>query len=210
MNNYIESLNWRYATKEFDTTRKVSTEDLDRILESIQLSASSYGLQPYEILVIEDPEVREKLKSAAWNQNQLTEASHVLVFASYTCINEKYISSYLSNISATRKVPKEDLYGFLKMLQNTVLKLSNKEQTAWAAKQAYLAMGNFLSAAANFRIDSCPMEGFEADKFDEILGLKEKGLTTTVIAPIGYRSENDKTQHVPKVRKSKKQLFHLI
>lgn len=210
MNNYIESLNWRYATKQFDSTKKVLKEDLDKILESIQLSASSYGLQPYEILVIEDPAIREKLKDAAWNQTQITEASHLLVFASYTGIDENYISSYLSNISNTRKIPKENLAGFLEMLKNTVLKLSREEQAEWAAKQAYLALGNFLSAVANFRIDSCPMEGFSTEKFDEILELKDKGLTTTVIAPIGYRSENDKTQHVPKVRKSKKQLFHLI
>lgn len=210
MDNYIENLNWRYATKIFDPSKKVSTEDLERLMDSIQLSASSYGLQPYEVIVIEDIEVREKLKPAAWNQSQITEGSHLIVFASSMALDEKYINSYLKNISHTRKIEMEDLNGFLQMLENTVLQLTPEEQATWAAKQSYLAMGNFLSAAANFKIDCCPMEGFDAAQFDEILNLKEKGLTTTVIAPIGYRSEKDKTQHAIKVRKSKEELFHLI
>lgn len=210
MNTYIENLNWRYATKIFDNSKKVSSEDLEKLMDSIQLSASSYGLQPYEVLVIENPEIREKLKPAAWNQSQITDASHLVVFASYTSIGENYINSYLENISTTRKVEMEDLNGFLEMLKNTVLKLTPEEQVLWSSKQSYLALGNLLSAAASYKIDTCPMEGFDAAKFDEILGLKEKGLTATVIAPIGYRSENDKTQHVAKVRKSNNQLFHLI
>ncbi len=210
MSNYLENLNWRYATKSFDPTKKVSSKDLEKLLESIQLSASSYGLQPYEILVIENIELREKLKAAAYNQTQITDASHLLVFASYTSLNERYVDTYLQNISQTRNVPKEKLSGFLEMLQNTVLKLTPEEQTKWAEKQSYLALGNLLSAAASFRIDTCPMEGFDSLKFDEILGLGDKGITATVIAPIGYRSEKDQTQFAPKVRKSKKQLFHFI
>lgn len=210
MNEYLNDLNWRYATKIFDPSKKISTDDLENLLRSIQLSASSYGLQPYEVLIVENNEIREKLKPAAWNQSQITEASHLIVFASYLSIDEKYINNYLLNISNTRKIEMDNLDGFLQMLKNTVLKLTPEEQATWASKQAYLAMGNFLSAAANLKIDSCPMEGFDATKFDDILNLKEKGLTTTVIAPIGYRSEKDKTQHAVKVRKSKEELFHLI
>lgn len=210
MENYIDALNWRYATKIFDSSKKVSPEDLEKLMAGIQLSASSYGLQPYEVFIVEDAEVREKLKSVAWNQSQITDASHLLVFASYTGISEKHVEAYMKIISETRNVPIEELSGFRTMLHNTVLKLSNEDQAIWTAKQAYIALGNLLSAAANLKIDTCPMEGFNAEEFDNILGLKAKGLTTTVIAPIGYRSENDKTQFVPKVRKSKKQLFHLV
>lgn len=210
MNTYLENLNWRYATKMFDPSKKVSPQDLEKLLSSIQLTASSYGLQPYEVLVIENEAIREQLKPAAWNQTQITDASHLLVFASFTSLSEEYVQSYLQNISTTREVPLKNLNGFLEMLQNTVLQQASEDQATWAANQTYIAMGNLLSAAASYKIDTCPMEGFDAAKFDEILGLKEKGLTTTVIAPIGYRSELDNTQHAIKVRKSKKQLFHLL
>lgn len=208
--NFIENLNWRYATKKFDSDKKLSPETVATVLDSIQLSASSYGLQPYEIFVIEDMETREKLKEVSWNQPQITDASHLLVFANYTSINESHINSYLENISRTRNISRDDLKGLEDMLKNTVLKLSPEEQTIWTANQAYIALGNFLSAAANLRIDTCPMEGFQAEKYDEILGLKEKGLTTAVIATMGYRSEEDSMQHAPKVRKNKEELFHLI
>lgn len=209
-NNYIESLNWRYATKLFDTDKKVSPENLEKLMEGIQLSASSYGLQPYQVFIIENTEIRDQLKAVAWNQSQITDASHLLVFASYTKITKEHIESYLQTISKTRSVAMEELSGFRAMLQNTILTLDSEAQALWAAKQTYIVLGNFLSAAASLEIDSCPMEGFNAEEFDTILGLKEKGLTTTVIAPIGYRSEKDKSQFVPKVRKSKKQLFHLV
>ncbi|UJH91135.1 NAD(P)H-dependent oxidoreductase [Antarcticibacterium sp. 1MA-6-2] len=210
MNNYIDALNWRYATKIFDKNKKVSPGDLEKLMAGIQLSASSYGLQPYEVFIIEDEEIREKLKSVAWNQTQITDASHLIVFASYTEISEKHIEAYLQTISKARNVSMEELAGFRTMLQNTILQQSKEAQAIWTAKQAYIALGNLLSAAANMKIDTCPMEGFNAEEFDNLLNLKEKGLKTTVIAPIGYRSVEDQTQFVPKVRKSKKQLFHLV
>lgn len=210
MEKYIDNLKWRYATKLFDNTRKVSQEDLEKLLDSIRLSASSYGLQPYEIIVVEDSEIREKLKPAAWNQSQISDASHLIVFAAHTGLEEDYIQTYLENISNTRKIPTGSLSGLKSMLENSVLSWSKTQQAEWAAKQAYIALGNFLSAAASFQIDTCPMEGFDAAKFDEILDLSSKGLTATVIAPIGYRSEEDKTQFAPKVRKSNEQLFHFI
>ncbi|MDT0675820.1 NAD(P)H-dependent oxidoreductase [Autumnicola musiva] len=210
MDTYIENLNWRYATKKFDKKKKIDSENLENILKSIQLSASSYGMQPYEVLVIEDLEVRKQLLPAAWNQSQITDASHLIVFASLTSISEAHVNAYLDNISKIREIHIENLNGFKDMLANTVLKQSAADQKIWAEKQAYIALGNLLSAAANFKTDTCPMEGFDAEKFDEILGLKEKGLSTAVIATIGYRSEEDVAQHAKKVRKNKEQLFHLI
>lgn len=209
-NTYNEDLNWRYATKKFDPSKELNKEDLNYLLESIQLTASSYGLQPYEVIVVKDQATREKLKAAAWNQTQITDASYLLVFANLKSVTESYVDSYLDNIAETRNITREDLKGMEDMIKNTTLKLSSEDQEAWAAKQAYIALGNLLSAAANAKIDSCPMEGFDAQKFDEILGLADKNLTTAVIAPIGYRSEEDQYQHLAKVRKSKSDLIEII
>ncbi len=210
MKNYIETLNWRYATKKFDTSKKVSEEEIEKLLEAIQLSASSYGLQPYEIFVIKNAEIRNKLQSAAFDQPQITDSSHLLVFANLAEIDKSYVNDYLDNIAETRSTKRTELAGFEQMLDNTVLKFSPEEKNQWAANQTYIALGNLLSAAANFKIDACPMEGFNADEFDKILGLKEKGLTTAVVATIGYRSEEDQLQHAVKVRKSKEELFNRL
>jgi len=210
MKNYIENLNWRYATKQFDANKRISQEELDFLLEAIQLSASSYGLQPYEVIVVDNPEVQEKLKASAWNQSQLTDASHVLVFANMTSVDENYVDAYMKNIAETRDLNVEALSGFKDMIKNTILQLSSEEQSQWAAKQSYIALGNLLSAAANFKIDVCPMEGFDASEFDEILGLKEKNLTAATIATVGFRSAEDQTQFAAKVRKSKEDLFTTV
>ncbi|HKJ47928.1 MAG TPA: NAD(P)H-dependent oxidoreductase [Christiangramia sp.] len=207
---YNEDLNWRYATKKFDSEKEISQEDLNTLLESIQLTASSYGLQPYEVIVVKDQETRKKLKEVAWNQTQITDASYLLVFANLKSVTENYVDTYLDNIAETRNLSREDLKGMEDMIKNTTLKLSAESQNDWASKQAYIALGNLLSAAANLKIDTCPMEGFEAEKFDEILGLKDRNLTTAVIAPIGYRSDDDQYQHLAKVRKSKSDLIEII
>ena len=210
MSNYIEDLNWRYATKKFDANKEISSENLDTLLEAIQLSASSYGLQPYEIFVVKDSALREKLKLASWNQPQITDASEIIVFANKTHITPEYVDSYLEDISETRSIKLEDLDGLKGMLEGTILKLNPEDQSLWAAKQAYIALGNLLSAAANMRIDTCPMEGFDIAKYDELLNLKGKGLTTAVIATIGYRSDQDQSQFAAKVRKSKNDLINIL
>ena len=210
MNTYIEDLNWRYATKKFDNKKKVSAQDLETLLEATQLTASSYGLQPYEIIVVKDAALREELKAVSWDQSQITDSSEVIVFANKTHITESYVDSYLQDIATTRDLKIEDLQGLKGMLESTIMKLNPEDQSTWASKQAYIALGNFLSAAANLRIDTCPMEGFDASKYDELLNLKEKGLTAAVIATIGYRSEEDSMQFAAKVRKSKTDLINTI
>lgn len=210
MSTYIDDLNWRYATKKFDANKEVSPQDLQTLLEAVQLTASSYGLQPYEIIVIKDAALREKLRAHSWDQTQITDSSEVIVFANKTHITINYIESYLEDIATTRNLKMEDLNGLKGMLESTIMKLNPEDQEAWAAKQAYIALGNLLSAAANLRIDTCPMEGFDAAKYDELLNLKEKGLTTAVIATIGYRSEDDTTQFAAKVRKSKEDLINKL
>jgi len=207
MKKHLENLNWRYATKHFDDKKKISTEDLANLKESVRLSASSYGLQPYQIIVVEDENVKEKLKDAAYNQPQLTEASQVFVFASYAEVKEEYIDAYINNIAETRDMAVEELEGMAKTIKSTSMSQPKDQQAVWTAKQAYIALGFLLNAAATLKIDACPMEGFENDKFDDILGLKEKGLTSAVIATVGYRSEKDETQHYKKVRKASENLF---
>jgi len=210
MSTYIDDLNWRYATKKFDATKEVSSQDLQTLLEAVQLTASSYGLQPYEIIVVKDAALREELKSHSWNQTQITDSSEIIVFANKTQITSSYVDSYLKDIASTRNLKLEDLDGLKGMLESTIMKLNPEDQSLWAAKQAYIALGNLLSAAANLRIDTCPMEGFDVAKYDELLNLKDKGLTTAVIATVGYRSEDDQTQFAAKVRKSKEDLINTI
>ncbi len=206
MSNYIESLHWRYATKKFDSTKKLSDEQLNTLLESVRLSASSYGLQPYHIFIVTDKEIRAKLQPASWGQSQIVDASHLIVFAAKTEVDGNWIDTYLENVSTTREIPMESLSGYGDFMKSKILELSSEEQATWAGKQTYLALGNLLSAAAELRIDSCPMEGFEPEVYNDILGLTEKGLHATVIAAVGYRSGDDETQHYKKVRQSKENL----
>lgn len=204
---YLESLQWRYATKKFDPTRSIPEADLKDLLRAVRLSASSYGLQPYKIFVLKDKALREQLRPSCWNQPQITEASHVLVIANKADFKEELIDSYLQEVSETRGVPLENLSGYGDFMKSKLLDLPASAKAEWTARQAYIALGNLLSAAASQRIDACPMEGFDRDQVDEILGLGQQGLTTAVIIPIGYRSGEDDTRHYKKVRRSEESLF---
>lgn len=210
MEKYLENLNWRYATKRYDDSKKIENDNLEKLKEAIRLSASSYGLQPYEVYIIEDEEIRKKLRKESWDQPQITEASQLLVFASYTEVTQQHLDDFISNTAKTRRVSEEDLKAYKETIQNTTLQLPKDQQKIWAAKQAYIALGNLLSAAAELRIDASPMEGFNPEAYNKILKLNEKGLTTAVIAAVGYRSPEDDYQHLTKVRKSKQELFTTI
>ncbi|MGB5509156.1 NAD(P)H-dependent oxidoreductase, partial [Robiginitalea sp.] len=189
--DYLEALQWRYATKQFDASRRISEGDLASLQEAIRLSASSYGLQPYTVLVISDKELREKLRSACWNQSQITDASHVFVFAGKKDFEQDLIDSYLNLVSTTRNLPLDSLSGYGDFMKSKLLELPQASKASWSSHQAYLAAGNLLSAAASLQIDTCPMEGFEKEAVDAILNLGEKGLTTALIVPVGYRHESD-------------------
>ena len=169
MNQFIENQNWRYATKKFDTTKKVSETDFAILKEAIRLSSSSYGLQPYKVLIIENPELREKLKPASWNQSQITDASHLIVFANDTNIGNQEIDAFIQNMSETRSVPLESIKGYGDFMKSKINELSVEEKSNWTAKQAYLALGNLLNAAAELKIDVTPMEGFDPIIYNEIL-----------------------------------------
>ena len=207
MSTFLEHQNWRYATKKFDITKKIVTEDLNILKEAIRLSSSSYGLQPYKVVIVENPELRAQLQPAAWGQSQIVEASHLIIFANETNIGDDAIDSFLKNISATRSTPLEDLSGYGDIMKSNISKLTSEAKNIWTAKQTYLALGNLLNAAAELRIDVTPMEGFLPAQVNKILGLDKLGLNACLMATLGYRHIEDATQHYKKVRKSTEELF---
>ncbi|MEC8830892.1 MAG: NAD(P)H-dependent oxidoreductase [Bacteroidota bacterium] len=210
MSTVIENRTWRYATKKFDPTKKISADDLETLLEATRLSASSYGLQPYHVIVVSDQNVKEQLKPASWDQSQITDASHIIVFANAADFGEELVDDFVANVSETRNIPLEGLKGYSDFMKSKLMDLPVETKNSWTAKQAYIAFGNLMQAAAELKIDTCPMEGFEPEKYNEILGLNEKNLNAAVVLAVGYRSEEDATQHLPKVRKSKEELFTII
>ena len=207
MNNFIKNANWRYATKKFDATKKISEQDLATLKEAVRLSASSYGLQPYRVLIIETSELRAKLQPAAWGQSQVVDASHLFVFANITNFGETEIDAYFKDLTETREIPIEAVQGYADFMKSKVLPLPIEAKNTWTAKQTYLALGNLLNVAAELEIDVTPIEGFETAKFNEILGLDKLGLNAAVVAAIGYRHAEDATQYYAKVRKSNEELF---
>lgn len=207
MNTFLDHQNWRYATKKFDATKKVSEEDLNTLKEAIRLSSSSYGLQPYKVIIVENPELRAQLQQAAWGQSQIVDASHLFIFANETNIGDEAIDIFLNTISVTRETPMEALTGYGDFMKSKISTLEPDLKNVWASKQTYLALGNLLNAAAELKIDVTPMEGFVPAKVNEILGLDKLGLNASLLATIGYRHDEDATQYYKKVRKSNEELF---
>ncbi|SEW22578.1 NAD(P)H-dependent oxidoreductase [Chitinophaga arvensicola] len=197
--NIIGNLEWRYATKKF-SDQKVSMEDVNKILEAINLSASSAGLQPYRVFVIENSPLRKELAVGSFN-SQISQSSHLLVFAAFETVTLSHIETYLANIASERGIPVEALADFKAALTGGLLSRTDKENFDWAARQAYIALGTALIAAAELKIDSTPMEGFDAEKFDTLLHLKEQGLKSVVALSLGYRdADGDTFAKLKKVR----------
>lgn len=206
-NQIINALNWRYATKQFNADKKLTEEQLELLLEAVQLSPSSYGLQPYKVLVISNQKVKAELKAAAYGQTQLTDASHIIVFARTKTYTTAEVDKFAENIAQTRSIEVSMIKDYVDMMKGTVSSRSQEELANWNARQAYIALGVLLETAALNEIDACPMEGFDSAQFDAILGLDELNLSSVVIAPIGFRTDEDVYQHFKKVRKSKDDLF---
>ena len=206
----VEGLKWRYAVKRFDSTRKLTKDQIDYLKEAINFIPSSYGLQPYKVLEIESKEIREKLREAASGQPQLTEAAHVFVFANFTDYNRDKVDAFIKLTAETNNVPEENSNGYRDMLNGIISSMTPEQVSTWNSKQVYIALGALLSAAAEQEIDAAAMEGFDKAKFDEILGLKAKGLTSVCIGAVGYRSPEDQNQFLKKVRKPMDQLFEKI
>jgi nitroreductase/dihydropteridine reductase len=203
----IDALNWRYAAKRM-TGKKVSREKIENILEATRLSASSMGLQPYTILVVENEEVKKKLQPVAYNQPTIVESSHLLVFAAWQNVTEQNVDDYIKDIVEVRGVTPESLAGFRASLMGIVDGRTTEQKHQWAARQAYIAFGTAIAAAAIEEVDATPMEGFNPEGVDEILGLKEKGLTSVTILALGYRdAEQDRLASAKKVRRERNKLI---
>ena len=208
--NLIEDLKWRYATKKMNG-QPVDDATIKRILEATQLSASSFGLQPYHILVVKNQEIKKHLLGAAYNQSQIVDSSQLLIFCIWDGIKESQIHDFIADIAKKRNMPIEALNDYKSIICGAVLVMSKEEQNIWSAKQAYIALGTALVAAAELRVDSTPMEGFDRDKFDEILGLTAKGLKSSVILAIGHRDASaDWLVNLPKVRRDLSALTETI
>lgn len=204
----IGQLNWRYATKQFDPQRKISAADWTTLETALQLTASSGGLQPWKFIVVTDPAVRAKLQPVSYGQPQIIAASHLVVFASVNNYGEGEVDAHLKNVSRITGAPLDALAGYRGMLVGGIVKgMDETARNAWARNQTYIALGNLLASAALLGIDACPMEGFDRAQYDEILGLKARGLAAAVIATLGYRSAEDKNAAAPKVRFPKEQMF---
>lgn len=195
----LKQLEWRYATKQFDPTKKIP-EDVWKVLEqSLVLSPSSFGLQPWKFFVIRNPDIRNQLLEHSWGQKQVVDASHLVVMAIKKDVSTEYVDSYLQRMSEVQNVPVENLQKLGDMVKGFVQKPVDFKDT-WSAKQVYIALGFFMTCAAMLEIDTCPMEGFVPDKYDEILGLTEKGYHAVLVCPAGYHAATDKYATRAKVR----------
>ena len=205
----VRQLNWRYATKKFDPAKKISAENWSAIEQSLVLCPSSFGMQPWKFIVVTDSAVREKIKGAAWNQGQVTDASHLVVIAHQTNVSENDARKLIDTTASVRGIPPASLEGYYQMIVGSIAKggIAHVGAETWASMQSYIALGFILSAAAMLGIDACPMEGFEPAKVDEILGLSKMGYHPTVLVPVGYRALDDKYGPAPKVRYSAKELI---
>lgn len=207
---FIEALEWRYATKKMNG-KQIPEEQLNNILEAIRLSPSSLGFTPYTILVVKDQETKEQLLPHCYNQSQITSASALVVFAAWQSFNEAQVDKYMQEIATARGVSLESLQGFAGNIKGKISNSSAEELLTWAAKQTYIALGFGLAAAAMERIDSTPMEGFVPAGVDAVLGLGEKGLTSSCILALGYRDEEkDFLAKAVKVRRKAEELFVTI
>ena len=206
----IDYYNWRYATKEFNSEKKITNSDLEIIKESIRLSPSSYGLQLFKVFIIESQKLKDKLRKVSFNQSQISDASHLFVFCNYTKVIEKDIDLYIQNKSLIQQMPITKNEGYGVFLKKNLLKKETEETSIWTNNQVYIALANLMTTCASLKIDSCPIEGFEASKYNEILNINERNMNAAVVCAVGYRSKLDTSQHEKKVRKSSQDLFEII
>lgn len=208
MSDLLQTLQWRYATKKMEAAKAVPQEKIDRILEAVRLTASSSGLQPYEVFVVTNRELREQIKPHAWNQSQVTDCSHLLVFAAWDNYTTERINQMFDLVNAERGVKNEGWEAYRQQLLNTYPQRDAETNYQHAARQAYIGVGTALIAAAEEHVDSTPMEGFDPAKVDEILKLRERGLRSVVILPLGYRAdEGDWLVNLKKVRRPREQFI---
>lgn len=209
MDSILEDLKWRYATKKFDSNKKVSKDDLNTIKESLRLVPTSYGLQSLKYIIVESKDIREKLVKASFNQQQIKDASHLIVICTYKVISDDIIDDFIELTAKTRNQDIENIIGFGDYMKSTLNEMGQDKVSAWSSRQAYIALGQLLHTCANLRIDATPMEGFVPSEYNQILGLNDTNLTATLVCPIGYRHVEDKNQYLAKVRKPINELFEV-
>lgn len=198
--NLLAALRWRYATKSFDATRKIPADMWDAIEESIVLTPSSFGLQPWKFLVIQDPGMRSNLLGESWRQSQVTDASHFVVLTSRTDLTSEDVDTWISRMSEIQGAPVEALAPLKGMIEGFAQAMSHEARHAWNVRQCYIALGQLMASAATLGIDTCPMEGISTAGYDHLLGLEGTGYATVVACALGYRSADDKYAAVPKAR----------
>ncbi|MDB6169711.1 MAG: NAD(P)H-dependent oxidoreductase [Verrucomicrobia bacterium] len=207
----LDQLNWRYATKHYDPARRISADDWATLEEALVLSPSSLGLQPWSFLVVDDPAVRAQLLLASYGQPQVVDASHLVVLATKLNLNEADVDAHVRRTAEVRGTSVESLAGLrAAALRSIVQGMTDAERRVWAGNQTYLALGNLVTSAALLGIDATPMEGFEKCRYDDILGLKTRGLTASVIATLGYRAAHDHYATAPKVRFRREQVLQHV
>lgn len=199
-NKTIDALAWRAAVKVYDSTKKISTEELEAILEAGRLAPSWYGLQPWKFVVVEASDIREKLSGAAWQQPQITTASHLIILARRLDVDERMVDQLVQATATATNTPIDQLSGFRDTLIAFVSGMDDVARAAWATSQVYIPLGTMVAAASTMGIDNSPMGGFDRDAFDEILGLKAQNAASVVILAVGHRSESDEYSKKPKVR----------
>jgi nitroreductase len=204
----LDSLSWRYATKHFDPSKKLDEKTWQALEKSLILSPSSYGLQPYKFILVQDQNLRKKLRVHSWNQPQIEDSSHLIVFLGKKTMDENYIENYVNLIAAKREIPVSALNDYKKMMVDNLVD-GGKDILNWSGKQAYIALGNLLTSAALLEVDACPMEGMDVEKYDEILGLEESDYTTLCVCALGFRSADDKYQNLKKVRFDEEKLVEI-
>lgn len=196
----LSAQNWRYATKQFDPSKKIPDDVWASLEKTLVLTPSSFGLQPWRFIVVENPALRAQLREHSWGQSQITDASHLVVFASRKTLSAGDITHFIETTAAARGTTAESLKGYHDIINGSLLSRSPEALNAWAAKQTYLAFGNLMTSAALLGVDACPMEGLDAAKYDELLGLSALGYATQAVCALGYRAASDKYATVPKVR----------
>jgi nitroreductase len=206
------ALEWRYATKAFDAARKIPAETWNTLERALVLSPSSFGLQPYKFLVITDDALRARLMPATWGQKQVVDCSHYVVFTARTSLAAEHIDAFINRIAEVRGITADSLKAYREMMNGSLITggTLSKMIPEWAARQAYIAIGNLMTSAAVLGVDACPIEGFEPDKYDDILQLRSGGFASVVCCALGYRATTDKYATLPKVRFPEAQLVQHI
>ena len=196
----LDSLKFRYATKQFDATRKIPEAEWEALEKSLVLTPSSFGLQPWKFVIVKDPELRGRLRKRSWNQSQVTDASHFVVFTTRTDLTEEDVDRFFATLAASQGRDVESFAGYRNVVVSFACAMTQESRHAWNIRQAYIALGQFMTAAAMLGIDTCPMEGMEPAGYDEELGLTGSGYATAVACAVGYRSPEDKYAGAPKAR----------